>query len=202
MSDTKKQFRGGRPSKREFILKQAEILVRERGASQLTFDALTEQTGISKGGLLYHFESKEALIIAMLERYIGQRQERTAAVLEAKPYLLDAPDGELLAMVEAEITEPQEMLAVDSAIVAAVAANPELLEPVRQRNRELWERLDKAQAGAAQARVAWKAVVGHRLLKQFGLLIESDEQTEAFIAEVTAMLTPSAKNSSDDSVFG
>ena len=107
--DTKKTvFAAVARAKREFILKQAEILVRERGASQLTFDALTEQTGISKGGLLYHFESKEALIIAMLERYIGQRQERTAAVLEAKPYLLDAPDGELLAMVEAEITEPQE----------------------------------------------------------------------------------------------
>ncbi|MCL5255061.1 MAG: TetR/AcrR family transcriptional regulator [Gammaproteobacteria bacterium] len=202
MNEAKKTSRGGRPSKRDFILAQAELLVRERGASQLTFDALTEQTAISKGGLLYHFESKEALIVAMLERYIGQRKQRTENVLAAKPELNDMVDGYLLAMLEAEITEPQEMLAVDSAIVAAIASNPELLEPVRQRNVELWAGLDQAQAGAIQARIAWKAVVGHRLLKQFGLLIESDAQTDAFIAEVTAMVTPNAKTDPENSVFG
>ena len=45
----------GRPSNKELILDAADSLVASEGALHLTFDALSQQTGISKGGLLYHF---------------------------------------------------------------------------------------------------------------------------------------------------
>jgi AcrR family transcriptional regulator len=44
-----------------------QILV-ERGAGQLTLDAVAELAGVSKGGLLYHFPSKSALIEGLAER--------------------------------------------------------------------------------------------------------------------------------------
>ncbi|RUO37574.1 TetR/AcrR family transcriptional regulator [Aliidiomarina shirensis] len=201
MTKATKASRGGRPSKRDFILQQAEVLVQEQGASHLTFDALTEKTGISKGGLLYHFASKEALIVAMLERYIGMREARTEELLAEG---IEGPNAEIKAIILGELSIPKSMLAVDSAIIAAAANNPSLLNPVRHKFEELWTMLNSSSIGGARARAVWKAAVGDRLLRQFGLLdCESKEQREAFIAEMMALLeTPDNNNTNADSVFG
>ena len=50
------------------ILDAAETLVRARGVTGLTLDAAAQSAGVSKGGLLYHFGSKEALLDALLKR--------------------------------------------------------------------------------------------------------------------------------------
>ena len=44
-----------------------QILVRQ-GAGQLTLEAVAELAGVSKGGLLYHFPSKAALVEGLAER--------------------------------------------------------------------------------------------------------------------------------------
>ena len=50
------------------ILDAAETLVRAQGVSGLTLDAAAALAKVSKGGLLYHFASKEALLNALLKR--------------------------------------------------------------------------------------------------------------------------------------
>jgi AcrR family transcriptional regulator len=59
-----------RSSSRERILDAAAELVRELGAAKLTLDAVAERAELSKGGLLYNFPSKDALLQGMLERII------------------------------------------------------------------------------------------------------------------------------------
>src|SRR5690554_4411437 len=131
MSGVKTTGRGGRPSKRSFILERAEALVQEKGAAHLTFDDLTLATGISKGGLLYHFESKDALISAMLERYVECRQDaRDELIGEAER----TPDVEIQALLETELHHNKRgQLGVDSAIIAAAATNPKLMTTIHQR---------------------------------------------------------------------
>lgn len=51
-----------RPSNRERILDAFESLVISDGMANVTLDAVAERAGVSKGGLLYHFPSKQALI--------------------------------------------------------------------------------------------------------------------------------------------
>jgi len=55
---------------RDAILEAAASLVHEHGASSLTLDATCARAGLSKGGLLYHFRSKEELIQGMMERHL------------------------------------------------------------------------------------------------------------------------------------
>jgi len=55
---------------RDAILEAAASLVHEHGASALTLDATCARAGLSKGGLLYHFRSKEELIQGMMERHL------------------------------------------------------------------------------------------------------------------------------------
>ncbi len=50
-----------------------EILVRD-GTDKATLDAVAAGAGVSKGGLLYHFPSKDAMMAAMVRR-LGERAE-------------------------------------------------------------------------------------------------------------------------------
>ncbi|GAA3425103.1 TetR/AcrR family transcriptional regulator [Streptosporangium sandarakinum] len=65
--------------RREELLDAAEDLLGDQGAGALTLAAVAERAGCSKGGLLYHFNSKEALIKGMVERLIEDFDQLVAA---------------------------------------------------------------------------------------------------------------------------
>ena len=52
------------------LLDAAIDVIRRDGARALTLDAVAAEAGVSKGGLLYHFASKRALIDGLLERWL------------------------------------------------------------------------------------------------------------------------------------
>jgi TetR/AcrR family transcriptional repressor of nem operon len=59
-----------RPAKaRERLLDAAEDLLLARGYTATQLDRVCERAGVSKGAIFYHFESKEALAEATLERF-------------------------------------------------------------------------------------------------------------------------------------
>lgn len=55
-------------STRDRILDALEHLLLEGGLSQITLESVAAQAGVSKGGLLYHFPSKDALFAGMVRR--------------------------------------------------------------------------------------------------------------------------------------
>jgi len=56
------------PPTRERILDAFQELIIESGERAATLGAVAERAGVSKGGLLYHFGSKEALIDGLMGR--------------------------------------------------------------------------------------------------------------------------------------
>ncbi|KQR45676.1 hypothetical protein ASF82_07975 [Frigoribacterium sp. Leaf164] len=50
------------------MLDAFEYLVTTSGERTATFDAVAAEAGVSKGGLLYHFPSREALVDGLVER--------------------------------------------------------------------------------------------------------------------------------------
>jgi AcrR family transcriptional regulator len=50
------------------ILDAAEELICTRGIAGFTLDGVAQEAGVSKGGLLYHFRSKDSLISGMQRR--------------------------------------------------------------------------------------------------------------------------------------
>lgn len=57
-----------KPVARDAVLDAFEALLIEVGERAATLEAVAKRAGVSKGGLLYHFPSKEALISSLLER--------------------------------------------------------------------------------------------------------------------------------------
>ena len=68
----------GTATSRDRILDAAERLVVQTGASHLTLDGVAQSAGVSKGGLLYHFPTKEALLEGMIERHFEAVDRRVA----------------------------------------------------------------------------------------------------------------------------
>lgn len=92
------------PNARLKILQTAVEIISKEGISKLSFDRLVKVAGISKGGILYHFATKEALLSAVTE-YIEQVFiENYKAMLDNQPphpgrallaYLKSALEGRL-----------------------------------------------------------------------------------------------------------
>jgi len=57
------------------ILHGAEEVVLRDGVAHLTLEAAASEAGISKGGILYHFPTRAALVTAMVERLGSQFDE-------------------------------------------------------------------------------------------------------------------------------
>ncbi|MEQ3554944.1 TetR/AcrR family transcriptional regulator [Pseudonocardia nematodicida] len=71
-------------SARDRVLDAYETLLIEQGPGGATLDAVAASAEVSKGGLLYHFNSKESLVAGLLER-LRDRSARDAALMRADP---------------------------------------------------------------------------------------------------------------------
>jgi AcrR family transcriptional regulator len=118
----------GRPSSRESILDAAEAVAVTQGAVRLTLDAVARQAQVSKGGVMYHFPSKDALLQALVTRAI-ERSHAARAKLQPDR----AGPGEVLrAYVRASVGDPLGNDRVSGALLSVVASDPKLMEPVRE----------------------------------------------------------------------
>jgi AcrR family transcriptional regulator len=127
--------------KRAALLDAAESVLFERGTQALTLAAVADRAGVSKGGLLYHFPTKEALIKAMVARVIEEFDALVAG------YDDGTPGSYSRAYVEAtfEVMAGSESAGTRrrwSAITAA-AADPELIAPLREAMAR-WHHIDPA----------------------------------------------------------
>ncbi|OFI39264.1 TetR family transcriptional regulator [Arthrobacter sp. SW1] len=73
-----------KPVARDAVLDAFEALLIEVGERAATLDAVAKRAGVSKGGLLYHFPNKEAMIAALLER-LDRLAEVEIGAMKAAP---------------------------------------------------------------------------------------------------------------------
>jgi AcrR family transcriptional regulator len=69
---------------RDRVLDSYETLLIEKGIGAVTLDAVAAAAGVSKGGLLYHFASKDALAEGLLSR-LRERSDADAQAIRTAP---------------------------------------------------------------------------------------------------------------------
>jgi AcrR family transcriptional regulator len=115
------------------ILDAAERVVLRDGVGRLTLDAVAQETQLSKGGLLYHFKSKDDLIRGMIRRIHDHFEAEVARQEAADPN----PTGrKLRALLNTNFPkEPCERKwhidSIAASLLAAVATNPALLDDLK-----------------------------------------------------------------------
>jgi AcrR family transcriptional regulator len=131
-----------RPSRRRQLLDAAIAVVRRDGAQALTLDAVAAEAGVSKGGVLYHFGSKRALIEGLTTRWLDDFEARLTRDDFAASYVRACDLG----------AANPETSASEFGMLAALIEHPEVLGMARERYAQ-W--MDRMLGGALAREDAW-----------------------------------------------
>ncbi|WP_103512242.1 TetR/AcrR family transcriptional regulator [Streptomyces sp. SM13] len=91
-----------RTSKRTQILDAATRVVQREGVKSVTFDSVAAEAGLTKGGLLYHFASRDDLIQA-IHQHLADRWEADLIAAAGKPAAEATRDERLAAYTRVAI---------------------------------------------------------------------------------------------------
>ncbi|OUZ10319.1 hypothetical protein BHE97_08230 [Aeromicrobium sp. PE09-221] len=71
-----------RPSSRDAVLDAALRVARRDGLSAVTFDSVARESGLSRGGVMYHFDTKDALLEQMHAHSAAAWESQLIALLD------------------------------------------------------------------------------------------------------------------------
>jgi AcrR family transcriptional regulator len=145
------------------MLDAAEVVVVRQGIANLTIEAVAAEAGLSKGGLLHHFPSKDRLVEAMVVRAAENQRDYY------KNACAQTPEGAgrmARSVLQHCLTDKQtwtdQLRRSSAAVFAALAHKPALIEPMRAVYSDLYKRLEEddlppgvAEAVAAAADGLW-----------------------------------------------
>jgi AcrR family transcriptional regulator len=159
---------------RDRILDAAESIVIRDGVARLTLDAAAAEAQLSKGGVLYHFRTRDALVSAMVERLVAAFDADLETESAADEESSADPSGRYVrsyirATVKLPMTPAEERRErAGAAILAAMASEPQLLEPLRRSFDRWQQQLVSDGVDPVRATVARLAADGLWLIDLFG----------------------------------
>ncbi|HEY8610012.1 MAG TPA: TetR/AcrR family transcriptional regulator, partial [Roseomonas sp.] len=178
----------GRPDARTRVLDAAEAIIRARGVPALTLDGAAKQAGVSKGGLLYHFASKEALLVALMQRLAEGIEADFKTIVAAQP---EGPARALRACLAFTFDQPDISEAHARAAAVLLAAfhhDPALIDPIRA----FFARIRVAVAAEGTAPGVASAIMlagdGLFMARLFRLYEPGDEELAALRATLHGLL--------------
>ncbi|MDK8182906.1 TetR family transcriptional regulator [Paenibacillus sp. UMB4589-SE434] len=170
---------------REKIMKAAIYIVNKQGVQHLTLEGVATQAGISKGGLLHHYGSKELLVKALLEYTTqGYYNDVRAYAEEENP----RPGSWTRAMIKASACDELYQTDLNTGIAAALLTNPQLLSLTREHYEFMQQKLEQDGLDPVLATIIRLAVDGLWFAEMLHLA-PLDAQMRAKVSEQLMQLT-------------
>ena len=167
----------------EVILEAAEALIRREGAARLTIDAVAAEAGLSKGGVMHHFTSRDALIAAMVRHQFGRMDAEMRAIEADLPPSRVAP---LVAMIRHARAHYGREDGFPKALLVASAENPKALDDFRGKITGTLGEIDGPGAPGAPS-VLFFAALGLLLTKSLGFFEYGEAEVCALLDAMEAM---------------
>ncbi len=164
---------------RERLLDAAEQVVARDGVSNLTLEAVAREAAVSKGGLLYHFPTKSALVEGVVKRLASYWDAKLSEALAADP----AGPGAFTRAVISVGGAPTgcQHQPVHTALLAAAGTDPQYLAPMRECSAKWQARLESDGIDPAVAMTVRLAIDGLNLCTLLGLPVPTGELRERVI---------------------
>ena len=133
-----------KPTARQKVIDASRQIVMERGAGSLTYDEIAQVSGVTRGGITYHFPTKQKLLQTLVEQDIEQwiRLEETSV-----PTDCPAAAAETVAFLRAHTSEEPDRRRFVTGMLSAATLDPPVLDPVREYSRERLEHVEAAGTG-------------------------------------------------------
>jgi AcrR family transcriptional regulator len=126
------------PRSRQKVLDAAERIVKSRGAAALTFDEICVESGVTRGGITYHFKTKDLLLKALVERDLAQWRQRECSL---KPEGGCNESAELIGYIRSSTDKSEDERRYIAGMVSAALLEPDLMKPVRDFHAERFDRV-------------------------------------------------------------
>ena len=180
-----------RRNSKEAILDAAEAVVLESGAAHLSLDVVAQKAGVSKGGLMYNFPTKKALLKAM----IGRMVQQFYTAREKKKEGLDQGPGALLkASILAQLESNEKRNRMGLSILAVAANDPDLLEVLRQAHQQNIKELSESGIKFENAAILSLAADGLMLNELLRLSPFNADQRNKIKHEIIRLIDKKAGN--------
>ena len=176
-------------TKAKIIAAAASVAVK-RGVQNLTMDAVAEEAKISKGGVFYHFSSKEDLLLGMVQALVDVTEKTVVASKVAD----GQPGSWLRGFIKASLTENAEDLGsvgqLSVAFLTAAANDTRLLAPMNQRQQEWREAINSDGIDPVRAQVVRLAADGLWINDVMGVPVLETVERAAVIQRLEQMTRP------------
>jgi len=177
------------PTRIRILLAAAQVVQRE-GVARLTIDAVAQEATLSKGGVLYHFASKDALITGMLDHVLDQFTADMMRIAAADP----EPYGRMTrAYLRATDYPNPEDTTLTTGLLAALVNNPAQIHEKQALFAEWQAMLAQDGLSPALATAIRLAADGLWLADLFGLAPPQGELRSQVLHLLLAMTQPAAK---------
>ncbi|WP_332717069.1 TetR/AcrR family transcriptional regulator [Pelagibacterium mangrovi] len=170
---------------RDALLDAAERVVEREGAAQLTIDAVAAEAGVSKGGVLYAFPTKDALIDAMFNRVFAA-VDRIAEDVIARSG--DTPESRIRGHIEGSRDADTLMTERSIALIVNFMRSPRYRAGASEYYAKLLSELDTSTPRGRKTRLALLACEGAFLLRGFDFHPLSEEDWRGIHDDILEML--------------
>jgi AcrR family transcriptional regulator len=167
---------------RAAALDAALVIIARDGPGRLTLDAIARESGLSKGGVMHQFRTKEAVLKALLERQMAHfdafANNAMAKMREATAYPELATQ---IATLREAATTPN---SASLALLAAMVENPGLMAEPRQLDAKRVAAIKAEAKDPDLALLRWAAARGLLLSGLFGMSPLSKEEHQRLFARL------------------
>jgi AcrR family transcriptional regulator len=160
---------------RERLLVAAAELVARNGPLALTLDRAAVAAELSKGAVLYHFKTKDALIEALMRSVLDRFDAMTEAAAKKDTNSRGAFSR---AYVNVAFDPRSNTREASSGLLAAITNNIDLLKPAAERHATIQRRLESDGISSSTATLIRLTVDGLYFARAFGLAPPSGAKTE------------------------
>lgn len=153
------------------------------------------RAGVSKGGLLYHFPSKEKLLEAVVEHLLHTFSDDLTV---RETHYEGELGGAMAAFIDLFERDQIEEKPPASGILLALVQNPGLLEPIRRSNRMFLDRMKQSSSDPDAALVVYLALQGMRNMQLLNMDVLTREELAPFLARLKTLAGMTCDNGRED----
>ncbi|BBI33495.1 TetR/AcrR family transcriptional regulator [Cohnella abietis] len=162
-----------------------DLIVNEEGTEKLTLEAVAQKAGISKGGLLYHFPTKDALILGVIEQlshhFVEGFNKRANEDHHSKGKWTRS-------YIETSYFDESDVNDLYTALSTAHFTNPDMLQQLRLVYSEIQNKIENDEIDPVRATLVRLAIDGLWFAEMFGLAPPSADLKQKVIEELKASI--------------
>ncbi len=176
----------------QLILEAAKEVLVTQGAEKFTIDRVAKEANITKGTLIYHFQSKEQLLLALMDNYVAHLQRefeegKKRALLNPKyPKDIDLNVAGFIEWYRKYRKENQAYSAFGLTLLSIAIGNPEVQEKILGWYRDLFASLRISKCPRALEMVLM--LEGLFYLRHFQLDVTTDKEIDKLLESLEMSL--------------